>query len=113
MTQTERISNMERHLDRAAAALRQLSSALDSYEEARQSLAALDSYYGSDDWKADYAADEAGRLPATLKRGVLSEDAVWNLLDDNRQLAVRMRTDAECASHASRRDMHSRSDSSQ
>ena len=30
----------------------------------------------------DYEADEAGKLPADLKRGVLSEDAVYDLLSD-------------------------------
>ena len=35
--------------------------------------------------------DEAGNLPADLKRGVLSEDGIWNLLADNRELMNRMR----------------------
>ena len=34
--------------------------------------------------------DEAGLLPAGLKRGVLSEDGVWNLLEDHRQLLEEM-----------------------
>ena len=35
--------------------------------------------------------DEAGRLPADLKRGVLSEDGIWNLLTDCRELADRLK----------------------
>ncbi len=82
---------MERHLARAASALKRLSSALDKYEEVQKDIAALTSYYGSDDWKKDFADDEAGRLPKNLKRGVLSEDGIWNLLEEHRELQERMK----------------------
>ena len=38
----------------------------------------------------DYEDDEAGKLPKDLKRGVLSEDAVYDLITENRELLVRM-----------------------
>lgn len=41
----------------------------------------LAAYYSSEAWKADSAADEAGLLPANLKRGVLSEDGVYGILE--------------------------------
>jgi len=50
----------------------------------------LESYYSSDEWKQDFADDEAGLLPKDLKRGVLSEDAIWNVLEDSRNLNTRM-----------------------
>jgi hypothetical protein len=37
-------------------------------------------YYESGQWLQDYELDEAGRLPRDLKRGVLSQDAVYNFL---------------------------------
>jgi len=43
-------------------------------------LGELSEYYGSAAWKRDFAADEAGLLPQELKRGVLSEDGIYNLL---------------------------------
>ena len=89
--QLQRIRQMERHLARAASALKRLSSALDKYEEAKADIAALASYYGSNDWKQDVAADEAGLLPKNLKRGVLSEDGIWNLLEEHRELQERMK----------------------
>lgn len=89
--QLQRIRKMERHLNRAASALKRLSSALDKYEEAKADIAALASYYGSDDWKQDFAADEAGLLPKDLKRGVLSEDGIWNLLEAHREQQERMK----------------------
>lgn len=89
--QIRRIAGMERRLTRASAALKRLSSALDKYEEAKADIATLASYYGSDDWKQDFAADEAGRLPKDLKRGVLSEDGIWNLIEDNKELQKKIR----------------------
>jgi hypothetical protein len=89
--QLQRIRKMEQHLVRAASALKRLSSALDKYEEAKADIAALARYYGSDDWKQDFADDEAGRLPKNLKRGVLSEDGIWNLLEEHRELQERMK----------------------
>lgn len=90
MEQTERIRQMEQRLDRASAAVMELSAALDKYAEAQEALTVLNEYYGSDEWKQDYADDEAGRLPQDLKRGVLSEDGIWNLLTDNRDLIERI-----------------------
>ena len=89
--QLQRIRKMERHLNRASAALKRLSSALDKYDEAKADIAALASYYGSDEWKQDFAADEAGLLPKELKRGVLSEDGIWNLIEDNKELQKKLR----------------------
>ena len=91
MKQTERINDMEQLMERASSAIINFSAALDKYIEAQQAIAALSDYYGSDEWKQDFADDEAGLLPADLKRGVLSEDGIWNLLADNRELMNRMR----------------------
>ena len=77
---------MERRLDRALLAVKRLSAALDKWEAVQEDIAVLDKYYGSDDWKQDFVDDEAGLLPADLKRGVLSEDAIWNLLADSKEL---------------------------
>lgn len=78
-------------MESAAKAVMELSAALDNYEQAQESIAALEKYYGSEEWKQDFADDEAGRLPADLKRGVLSEDGIWNLLSDVNELNLRIR----------------------
>ena len=86
MEQIERIKQMELRMERAAKAVMELSAALDNYEAVQDDIAALEQYYGSEEWKQDFAADEAGLLPADLKRDVLSEDGIWNLLSDVREL---------------------------
>ena len=91
MNQIERIKQMEERFERASKAIKRLSNALDEYEEAQKDIAALSEYYGSDEWKQDFADDEAGHLPQNLKRGVLSEDGIWNVLEDNKELAKRIR----------------------
>jgi len=41
---------------------------------------ALREYMDSGLWLSDFQADERGELPRELKRGVLSEDGLYNLL---------------------------------
>ena len=89
--QTERIRQMELRMERAVKAVMELSAALENYEAVQEDIAALERYYGSEAWKQDFADDEAGLLPADLKRGVLSEDGIWNLLEDVRELNNRLR----------------------
>lgn len=86
MTQRERIERYERMLDRAERAVRQMEAAQHAFEDARGDLAELEKYYTSPEWRADYGADEAGLLPADLKRGVLSQDGIDGLLERARQL---------------------------
>ena len=40
----------------------------------------LEDYYSSGQWFKDYEADEQGLLPDGLKRGILSQDALYDLL---------------------------------
>lgn len=86
MEQLERIEYMENILDEAASAVAGLHAALERYVGLTDRLEELYEYYGSELWMADFEADEAGLLPEDLKRGVLSEDAVYALLEENREL---------------------------
>ena len=62
----ERIEYMEALYDRAI--------------ETRAISPELIAYYESGQWLHDYEADERGELPRNLKRGVLSQDGLWELL---------------------------------
>ena len=71
---------------------REVQEALDGLEEAarkwagcRAAVKELEAYYAGNCWKDDFAADEAGELPEDLRRGVLSEDGLYNLLDEDRR----------------------------
>ena len=65
---------MEARLNRIRAWLKNGSG--DVREDARL----LEAYYRSPLWRSDFEAEEAGRFPSDLPRGVLSEDAVYNVL---------------------------------
>lgn len=90
MEQIERIGLMEKHLERASKAVKGLYDALEDFADVQESLKELEVYYGSKEWKKDFSDDEMGLLPPDLKRGVLSEDGIWNLLEEARALKDRM-----------------------
>jgi 3-methyladenine DNA glycosylase/8-oxoguanine DNA glycosylase len=89
--QIERIREMELRMERVAKTVEELMTALSHFKALDDDLEVLDQYYGSDEWKQDLAADEAGRLPRDLKRGVLSEDGLWNLLSEACEMNKRTR----------------------
>ena len=89
MEQIERIRYYESLLDRAAPVLEQMEEALDAFDGIQDDVKELAAYY-DDAWRGDFEADEAGRLPADLKRGVLSEDAVYDVLSRHYALTVRL-----------------------
>ena len=82
----ERITEMEGHLDRCAAAVSGLSAQLDRLEDMLGPMTSLFSYYGSNDWYDDREKE----LPEDIKAGVLSEDLVYDLITDIRDEAFRM-----------------------
>ena len=88
--QIRRITNMEAVLQEGRRAVAELSEKLEALERTAPGLAALNQYYGSLLWWQDFEADEAGKLPSDLARGVLSEDGAFNLLEDYRNLLERM-----------------------
>ena len=88
--QISRIRQMERRLNRAQKAAQRLEAALDKWLATMDDIAALNEYYGSELWRQDLADDEAGLLPDGLKRGVLSEDGIWNLLAGSKELKERL-----------------------
>ena len=90
MTQTERITRMEGYLNESLKAQNALAEALDRYEAAQAGYRKLEAYYAGPRWRKDYEDDEAGKIPKHLPRGVLSEDAVYDLLTEHHLLTVRM-----------------------
>ncbi len=82
----DRIKKMEAILDEANASLDELETSVSRYANLQKKIEKLDAYYTGGQWRKDYEADEAGKLPKDLKRGVLSEDAVYDLLERNKEI---------------------------
>ncbi len=91
MTQTERIAYMEALFDKSEAVVKRLENALEEFAKIENDIAKLKAYYDKD-WRKDFEADEAGKLPKDLKRGVLSEDGLYDLLSDYQCLKDQIRT---------------------
>ena len=84
------INHMESILNHAVQKIDALEKMIEEFKALQPEIQELASYYTSPQWKADYAADEAGQFPVDLKRGVLSEDGIWNMLERNRMLLARI-----------------------
>ena len=56
------------------------------FKDLTSSFSTLEAYYTSPAWRTDFEADEVGLLPPDLKRGVLSEDGIYNLLEDYKRV---------------------------
>lgn len=72
-----RIQSMERYLDEILE-LRKHSG--EETEEFREKIKILEEYYTGGQWLEDYERDERRELPSDLKRGVLTEDTLYDLL---------------------------------
>ena len=88
-TRNERIIRMEALYDEASSLLKDLKEALERYEEAGETFRTLSAYL-ENGWKKDYEADERGKIPRDIKRGVLSQDGLYNLLEKEIELKERL-----------------------
>ena len=75
-----RIEKMEQYMDEVSEVLKNCPEFIRENEMIRLKITTLEDYQKSGQWLLDYEADERGELPADLKRGVLSEDILYNLL---------------------------------
>ena len=91
----DRVAEMEALLDDVNRSMDELDAALKGYCEVQKKIKKLEEYYTCGLWLKDFETDEAGGLPAGLKRGVLSEDAIGDVLDRNGELAEALRDTAE------------------
>lgn len=91
MEVTKQITAMEEILNRHLRQVEQLSPFLEACQEQLSDLAQLFSYYGSDQWHQHLEMDQNNEIPKGLPRGVLSEDGIYNLIIDYRELAITMR----------------------
>lgn len=90
--QIERIRTMEQAMNEAGGAVEALLKALSGYEAVLPKLRALERYYENPQWMQDFDDDNAGKLPKDLPRGVLTEDALYDLLCDNDRVKRSLRS---------------------
>lgn len=76
----ERITKNEERLDKLIELNNELSLSIDKYNSLKKEIAYLEKYYGSSNWLKDKEYYENNNT--NVKAGVLSEDGVWNALED-------------------------------
>ena len=77
----KRIEHMEKMFDEVQTAFKSDKNFFKN-EGFERKISLLTQYMESGQWLRDYSLDEKGELPKDLKRGVLSEDGLYNLLSD-------------------------------
>lgn len=85
----KRIEDNEKRLDKLSKIVSKLNNNLVNFEELIQDYYSLNEYYGSKEWFQDKDAFESGKIK-DIKAGVLSEDAVWNLDENIKDLIIKM-----------------------
>ncbi len=90
MKSYEHISKMETILDDHQALIDQLEALLKAFSEHQKEYRQLADYYSSQQFLTDFDKANSPDFPKDIKCGVLSEDAVFNLLTENHQIALQM-----------------------
>lgn len=85
----DRITENEEKLDKIVAIVKRLDSALADFESVKDDIKDINVYYGSSDWFDDKERYEQGLLN-NVKAGVLSEDAVWDVDVNIKELLEKM-----------------------
>ena len=75
-----RVREMEDRYDELTRVIAGLDDAISEYNDFKPDLKILREYMESGQWKKDFESDEAGQIPAEVKRGILSEDGLYDLL---------------------------------
>ena len=78
----DRVCRMELYFNILTLTLKEAPDMLKRDKYIMKILKALTDYYDKGEWRRDYELDERGGFPKELKRGVLSEDGIYNLLTE-------------------------------
>ena len=82
----QHIYEMESILGRALQKMDDLERKIEEYKDFQAQIRRLEAYYTGPQWKEDLAMEEAGKFPEKLRRGVLSQDGIWNMLERNSEM---------------------------
>ena len=80
-TAINRVRQMELCFEALQSTAEEHPDAIREDDSLKAALQSILQYYESGQWLQDYELDEKGLFPKNMKRGVLAQDAVYDLLD--------------------------------
>ncbi|MGI6155546.1 MAG: DUF4298 domain-containing protein [Enterococcus sp.] len=86
----DHITKYENILNQFNQKIQELAELLLFFEEHSDEFVSLMDYYHSNQRQEDLEAENRREIPADLPRGVLSEDAIYNLYTDYREVSLKM-----------------------
>ena len=86
----ERITKNEERLDSILKSIKDLEEALSKFKANKKNIGLINKYYGSKNWFRDKDNFEQNKIPK-IKAGVLSEDAVWDMNEDIKDIILEMK----------------------
>ena len=90
MEQLERIQKMEEHLNKYSQVLASAQEALAELERCQSDYIQLRDYYTGQNFFDDLAYSNSPEYPENIACGVLSEDAVYDLMGDHFETAINL-----------------------
>lgn len=77
-----RITKMEKLFDDLKFSFEKSKEEFYKNKNLQRKLKVLTNYYENGKWLKDYQLDEQNLLPKNLKRGILSQDGIYNFLSE-------------------------------
>lgn len=84
--QIKRINEMEESLNISKKIIKQFEENLEEYKKVQKHIKKISKYYGSKNWYKDFD-DYNNKKIKNIKAGVLSEDGIYNVIMDNKEIA--------------------------
>ncbi|MDO5041478.1 MAG: DUF4298 domain-containing protein [Peptoniphilus sp.] len=85
-----RIEKMEKILDDHGVVVNEFRKSLTKFMDSQRDYQELKKYYLSEEYIEDVEASNSPNFPKNIKCGVLSQDAVFDLIGENYDMAIRM-----------------------
>lgn len=82
---------MEQMLNQSLEQANQLWQVLETAQNQISQLEVLFAYYGSPEWREHFELDKKGQIPMHVPRGEVSEDGIYNVILDYREIVQTMR----------------------
>ncbi len=86
----DRIKEMENILNKHSIIIEEFSHCLDKFKASQDDYEKLSNYYSSQAWFDDLKISESKDFPKDINCGVLSEDAVFDLIGENFEIAKQL-----------------------